>query len=153
MVLWETVKMASNLWIAQWTSHSDQNNNTFYLTGYALFAAAYGAFAMIRTTVLLCGSVKSSRIIHRRMITSLLFAPLNEFFERIPVGRILNRLSKDVQVIDQDLAFAISMFLLKISTIIGDTTLCVYASSLYVLIPITVFIIACKQMQQYYMNA
>jgi len=34
------------------------------------------------------------------MVSRLLFAPLNEFFERIPIGRILNRFSKDINALD-----------------------------------------------------
>lgn len=100
MILWEGIKMGSNVWIAEWTGHSNESNNSYYLIGYAIFAGCYGIMAMIRSIVLLYGSIKCSRSIHRRMMTRLLFAPLNEFFERIPIGRILNRLSKDVQVID-----------------------------------------------------
>lgn len=146
MILWEGIKMGSNVWISEWTGHSDETNNSFYMIGYAIFAGCYGIMAMIRSTVLITGSVKCSRLIYRRMTTKLLFAPLNEFFERIPIGRILNRLSKDVQVIDSDLAYGIGVFLATISTIIGDTLLCVYASSLWVLIPIIIFIYTCKKL-------
>ncbi|KAL4492939.1 hypothetical protein ABPG72_020718 [Tetrahymena utriculariae] len=153
MILWESIKMGSNVWISEWTGHNQESNNSFFLIGYVIFACSYGFMALIRSAVLLSGSIKCSRIIYRRMVSKLLFASLNEFFERIPVGRILNRLSKDVQVIDQDLAYGIGVFLATISTIIGDTLLCVYASSLWVLIPIFIFIYACKRLQQYYMNA
>jgi ATP-binding cassette subfamily C (CFTR/MRP) protein 1 len=45
------------------------------------------------------------------MIISLLYAPITEFFERIPLGRILNRLSKDVATLDLDIGFRINEFL------------------------------------------
>lgn len=41
------------------------------------------------------------------MSLNLLYAPINEFFERIPLGRIYNRLSKDLAVMDLDINFAI----------------------------------------------
>ena len=34
--------------------------------------------------------------VHDRMAESLLYAPLNEFFDRVPLGRILNRFTKDI---------------------------------------------------------
>ncbi len=34
------------------------------------------------------------------MMRGLLYAPLNEFFERVPVGRILNRFTKDIDMVD-----------------------------------------------------
>lgn len=145
--------MGSNVWISRWTSGTDPDGNTSFLIGYGFLAITYGFFAMLRAGALLSGSVMSSRSVHRRMISSLLFAPLNEFFERIPIGRILNRLSKDVQVIDSDLAYTIGIFLATVSTIVGDTLLCVYASSLWVLIPIFIFMYVCKNLQSYYMMA
>ena len=42
--------------------------------------------------------------IHKKMSHCLLYAPLNEFFDRVPLGRILNRLTKDVNIIDDILA-------------------------------------------------
>lgn len=87
------------------------------------------------------------------MMSSLLFAPLNEFFERVPIGRILNRISKDIQTIDGEIAYSIRNLLFSASTIIGDTFLCLYASSLWVLIPVLLFFFAAKKLQNYYMNA
>jgi ATP-binding cassette subfamily C (CFTR/MRP) protein 2 len=138
--------MGANVWISKWTANSGSGNNTSFLIGYGALAFTYGFFAILRAGALLSGSIHSSRTVHRRMITSLLFAPLNEFFERIPIGRILNRLSKDVSVIDSDLAYTIGIFLATVSTTIGDTLLCVYASSLWVLIPISIFMYACKKL-------
>lgn len=54
------------------------------------------------------------------MILSLLFAPLNEFFERVPLGRIYNRLSKDLSVIDLDVAFSVGMSILSFFLFILD---------------------------------
>jgi ABC-type multidrug transport system fused ATPase/permease subunit len=96
LIIWEMVRMGSNVWISKWTANSKSGNNAPFLIGYGALAFMYGFFAMLRAGALLSGSVRASRSIHRRMISSLLFAPLNEFFERIPIGRILNRLSKDV---------------------------------------------------------
>ena len=46
------------------------------------------------------------------MSACLLYAPLNEFFDRIPLGRILNRFTKDQGCIDDEIYWAYSMFVL-----------------------------------------
>ena len=42
------------------------------------------------------------------MIKTLSYAPICNFFERIPLGRILNRFTKDMNVMDSDLLWAFS---------------------------------------------
>lgn len=48
-------------------------------------------------------SPKMSLLIHESMASNLLFSSLNEFFDRIPLGRIFNRLSKDLNAVDNNL--------------------------------------------------
>ena len=53
-----------------------------------------------------------STTIHQEMIHCLLYAPLNEFFERIPIGRILNRLTSNVSEVDMEVNFAFNGFVI-----------------------------------------
>lgn len=146
VIFWELIKMASNVLISEWTGHSGQSNNGLFLLGYGILAGCYGLMAIIRSSILLGGSMNCSRKIHRRMISSLIFAPLNEFFERVPLGRILNVLSKDISVLDSDLAYAISVLASSFSTIAGDTILSIYASSLWVIFPLAIFAVSCYKL-------
>lgn len=120
---------------------------------FSIISISYGIFAFIRAVICLSGSVRESRITHREMISALIFAPLNEFFERVPLGRILNIVSKDLQVLDAEIGYTIGSFMVYVFSTIGDTSLCVYSSSIYVLIPIFLFLFICKVMRSYYMNA
>ncbi|KAL4454971.1 hypothetical protein ABPG74_006353 [Tetrahymena malaccensis] len=153
MTLWQGLKMASSIWISYWTQDDDESKNNFYLTGYSIFSISYGVFAMIRAIICLFCSLKEARFIHRKIISSLIFAPLNEFFERVPIGRVLNILSKDLSVIDTEVGYNIGGFFVAFFSLIGDTALCVYSSSLYVLIPLSLFVCICKLLQMYYMNS
>ena len=47
------------------------------------------------------------------MTLCLLYAPMNEFFERVPLGRIYNRLSKDLSVMELDIAMITGMTILN----------------------------------------
>ena len=77
------------------------------------------------------------------MIKSLSEAPLNEFFDRVPTGRILNRLSKDMNILDLDLYGTLANFLVNFGNCLSDLIFCVYASSLWALIPVFAFIVIC----------
>jgi len=51
----------------------------------------------IRSFILFFSGIKQGKIIHKKMIRSLLYASINNFYNRVPIGRILNRLSKDLR--------------------------------------------------------
>ena len=38
--------------------------------------------------------------VHKKMTKALLYASLGNFFNRVPVGRIVNRLTKDLRQLD-----------------------------------------------------
>lgn len=96
MTIWEALKLGSSVWLSLWTENNEESTNYYYLTVYSIMSISYGIFAMTRAAICLKGSLNESTIIHREIISSLMFAPLNEFFERVPIGRILNILSKDI---------------------------------------------------------
>ena len=66
---------------------------------FTIFSLSYGIFAGIRAGLLLFSTLSNSRKIHKKMVASLLYAPITQFFERMPLGRILNRFSKDLTVL------------------------------------------------------
>lgn len=78
------------------------------------------------------------------MMISLLYAPITEFFERIPLGRILNRVSKDIATLDLDIGWRIGENLVNIFCFIGDVVVLVLASSPYVLIAIFILVFIAK---------
>lgn len=57
-----------------------------------------GALSLAQT------NVRSSMVLHRRMLRAVLHSPMR-FFETTPLGRITNRLSKDLNAVDSKLSF------------------------------------------------
>jgi len=60
----------------------------------------------------------ASKSLHRRAITSVMHAPMS-FFETTPLGRIMNRFSKDIDTIDNTVSDSLEMFLLSTANIGG----------------------------------
>ena len=50
-------------------------------------------------------SIRASRFLHENMISKVMNAPVNTFFDVTPTGTIMNRFSKDLQVMDNNIAF------------------------------------------------
>ena len=67
---------------------------------------AHGA----RVYLVLQGNVELSREVNFMMTFKLMHASVNKYFDRVPMGRLLNRFLKDVQVIDSVMGWTSSTF-------------------------------------------
>ncbi len=72
---------------------------TYYLTIYGLFGLGIITSMNLQTLVTLIGCLLASRKLHNNLLSSVMNAPLR-FFEVTPIGRILNRFSKDIENVD-----------------------------------------------------
>ncbi|DAA23787.1 TPA: ATP-binding cassette protein C4-like [Bos taurus] len=87
----------------------------WYLGTYSGLMVATGLFSIARSMLLIYVLVNSSQTLHNEMLESILKAPVL-FFDRNPIGRILNRFSKDTGHMDDSLPLTfldfIQMFIL-----------------------------------------
>lgn len=86
------------------------------------------------------------------MMSNLLFSPLNEFFDRVPLGRILNRLSKDLNSVDATLAVLFSNVLVFLFFLIGNIIIMVQTASAWILIPVAAYLLGITLLKGYYMK-
>lgn len=87
---------------------------------YCLLAAINLALIMARAAFFLWRGLCASRILYRRLISRILGAPIR-FFDSTPTGRILNRLSKDMETIDQDLSNTAMYYTFELVAVAGVT--------------------------------
>ncbi|MCJ1426399.1 hypothetical protein MMC29_004302 [Sticta canariensis] len=78
-------------------------NVAFYLGGYALLAMTYLIISFARETLIFWGSLRASSKIHRRLLESITRAKFR-FFDSTPLGQLMNRFSRDIEAIDQEVA-------------------------------------------------
>ncbi|KAK4621385.1 ABC transporter 7 [Fulvia fulva] len=99
----------SGLWSQQvkdFTSFKVMNSEVdvgYYLGVYAVLGIAYMAVTLFREGVLFGGSLAASRRIHRQLMERVTHARFR-FFDSTPLGQIMNRFSKDVEAVDQEIA-------------------------------------------------
>jgi ATP-binding cassette subfamily C (CFTR/MRP) protein 1 len=65
-----------------------------------VLAIAASICAFIRAYVLVLSGFKQGEFVHKKIIQALLYASMNEFYARVPIGRIMNRLTKDLRELD-----------------------------------------------------
>lgn len=75
----------------------------YYLTIYAIIGAAGMFIALFRDVWLFFGSIKASWKIHQDLMVSITRAQF-KFFDVTPLGQIMNRFSKDLEAVDQEIA-------------------------------------------------
>lgn len=85
------------------TEEPHKVNVLYYLTVYALFGLLYSVTSLFRECVVFWGSLKASKRIHDSLLHTVLRAKFR-FFDSTPLGRIMNRFSKDLEAVDQEVA-------------------------------------------------
>ena len=86
-------------------------------------------------------SIYAMRNIHRKMISRLIKAPINLFHDVVPVGQILNRLTQDIEII-QNIIRTVNSFIKLLFTLATCMIICyIYNKTILILSPIIVFYI------------
>ncbi|KAJ3220706.1 hypothetical protein HDU81_011223, partial [Chytriomyces hyalinus] len=85
----------------------------YYISIYGCFGIAIILSQNFNSIITVICAQKASRKIHNDLIKAMLGAPLR-FFEVTPIGRILNRFSKDINTIDQGVMNAIRFFVSRV---------------------------------------
>ncbi|GFF97593.1 ATP-dependent bile acid permease [Aspergillus udagawae] len=78
-------------------------NVSYYLGVYALLGIGYVLISLLREGVLFWGSLNASSRIHRRLLDTVMHAKF-KFFDSTPLGQLMNRFSKDIEAVDQEVA-------------------------------------------------
>lgn len=85
------------------TPSENQVNVSYYLSVYALLGIGYIIISLAREGVLFWGSLHASWKIHDRLLKAVMHAKFR-FFDSTPLGQLMNRFSKDVESVDQEVA-------------------------------------------------
>jgi ABC-type multidrug transport system fused ATPase/permease subunit len=75
----------------------------YYLGIYGLLGLSYMLVSLLREAILFGGSLSASWKIHKRLLECVTRARFR-FFDSTPLGQIMNRFSKDIESVDQEIA-------------------------------------------------
>ncbi|THZ51263.1 bile acid-transporting ATPase [Aureobasidium pullulans] len=104
--LWAMPSFGSSNATAQFSVQAEANEGvdvSYYLGVYGILGLIYMLITVSREGVLFYGSLVASKRIHRKLMESVTHAKFR-FFDSTPLGQIMNRFSKDVEAIDQEIA-------------------------------------------------
>mmetsp|Transcript_13169 Transcript_13169/g.18230 ORF Transcript_13169/g.18230 Transcript_13169/m.18230 type:complete len:1650 (+) Transcript_13169:155-5104(+) len=123
MSLWigtQALSQATNFWITVWTENmlGDGYSVEFYLAIYVAWTIAQSIGEFLSSYYFALKGIDGAQYLHSRMFESLLMAPMR-FYNETPLGRIINRLTKDQSDIDRNLSRMISLAVRGVLNLVG----------------------------------
>lgn len=135
--------IGANVWLSAWTNDATvdnrQNNTSLRLGVYAALGILQGLLVMLSAMAMAAGGIQAARVLHQALLHNKIRSP-QSFFDTTPSGRILNRFSKDIYIIDELLAPVILMLLNSFFNAISTLVVIVASTPLFtvVILPLAV---------------
>ena len=133
-------KSASNVFLSIWSNYQSKEKNNEYFLIYSLLCIGSCLFNYCLLSLCTRASIIESRKIHDLMINSLIGAPVSSFHETVPKGQIFNRLSKDIENIDNNAINQMRLLLYCILDFVCSIAICAFFEP-YVLILVPILLI------------
>ena len=102
--------IGSSFWLSDWTADPTVKQDNGYRLGI------YGAIGMTQAVAIcyawvaiVSGTLLASRTLHGKLLVRIMHAPMH-FFDTTPLGRIINRFSKDIDILDTTMQLTLRYF-------------------------------------------
>ena len=118
LILAQGSNITTSLWLSFWTSDKFGFTTGVYIGVYAALGAVQALLTFSFMVSLSIFGTRASKVMLRRAIGRVLRAPMS-FFDTTPLGRITNRFSRDVDVMDNTLSDAMRMYFFSVGSIIS----------------------------------
>ncbi|XP_068990929.1 multidrug resistance-associated protein 1 isoform X6 [Neodiprion pinetum] len=141
--VFQIFSIGSNAWLSKWsddnTTVSDTSKRDMYLGVYGGLGLGQAIFTLAASFSLALGSIIASITLHEVMLSNSMKSPLS-FFDQTPMGRILNRFGKDVDIIDNTLPNNFRSWIQTFFSAVGTVVAICYSTPLFavVILPIGV---------------
>ena len=103
LLLGQAIFIYGDYWLAKWASSDpEEQKESKWIWVYAIFVAALIIISVWRAQMFFHYSLVASTSLHEKSLARVLHAPLS-FYHTNPTGRILNRFSRDLGAVDEQL--------------------------------------------------
>uniref|UniRef100_A0A672VBH8 ATP binding cassette subfamily C member 3 n=1 Tax=Strigops habroptila TaxID=2489341 RepID=A0A672VBH8_STRHB len=135
--------IGANVWLSDWTNepviNGTQHNTAMRIGVYAALGLLQGLIVLITSFTLAMGGIKAARSLHAALLENKFHTP-QSFYDTTPTGRIINRFSKDIYVIDEVIPPSILMFLGTFFTSLSTMIVIIASTPLFavVIVPLAI---------------
>ncbi|CUS12567.1 unnamed protein product [Tuber aestivum] len=113
----QSCNIITTLWLGWWISDRFGLSRSTYIVMFAALGIAQSVLMFSFSIALTIAGTRSSKVLMHEAMNSVLRAPMS-FFDTTPIGRIVNRFSKDVDIMDNNLTDAMRMYFFTLSIIL-----------------------------------
>ncbi|RDD40608.1 Multidrug resistance-associated protein 1 [Trichoplax sp. H2] len=138
----EGCSVGANVWLAEWSSITNSTDSTrnLYLGIYGAFGASKVFISLLNSLLLAYAAVHAGGVLHSALLQNVLRLPMS-FFETNPTGRIINRFSTDIFIIDEVIPLML-IYCIGIScTIVGILLVICISTPLFIVVVLPLGII------------
>ncbi|XP_066908740.1 multidrug resistance-associated protein 1 isoform X2 [Halyomorpha halys] len=145
IVVNQALGIGSNLLLSKWSDDKDtvingtQNieRRNMYLQLYGLLGIGQTVANFISSLTWYIGAVNAGSLLHSMLLMNIMHSPMS-FFDTTPQGRILNRFSKEIDVLDNNIPFSLLECFSYAAPVFGTLIIISYTTPafLIVIIPI-----------------
>uniref|UniRef100_A0A8C1N9Q3 ATP-binding cassette, sub-family C (CFTR/MRP), member 3 n=1 Tax=Cyprinus carpio TaxID=7962 RepID=A0A8C1N9Q3_CYPCA len=138
--------IGANFWLSEWTNDALQNGTQHRAsTRVGVYAALgldavsssglsnTGVLVMFSSFTLALGKIQAARKLHQTLLDNKFHTP-QSFFDTTPIGRIINRFSKDIYVIDEVLPSTVLMFLGTFFASVSTMIVIIFSTPIFFLV-------------------
>ncbi|KAJ1032245.1 hypothetical protein NDA18_001737 [Ustilago nuda] len=122
LVLMQVANIFNSYWLIWWQKDHFNQPIGFYMGIYAMLGIVMTIFTFIMGCAMGFLSYYACKRVHHEAIQRVVYAPM-AWLDVTPIGRIMNRFSKDVDVVDNQLADAVRMAANTIASVAGAVIL------------------------------
>lgn len=157
--LYQALVVVASYWLAYWGTVDTRSKfngtpltseqNVYFLDYYALYTIMGVIALTVRAVTLAQHRLGTSLTLHEEMIQSVFGAPV-AFFDVTPQGRILNRFSSDMVIVDEELSQSISQLTNSLFSVFGAIAAIAAATQGIFLILCVPLVVLYEKIQRYF---
>ena len=147
----QAVRAINTWWLTVWSNNQVNHSNLWYAGIYCVLGICSILTAMLAPFILYLTSLRASKSLHDGLLHGIMHSPTS-FFDQTPLGRITNRLSKDLYTVDRSLPSIFDSFLSCLFTVLATIFVISIANPwfLVVLVPLSCYYL---YEQQFYVHS
>ncbi|KAK8797050.1 hypothetical protein WA158_004260 [Blastocystis sp. Blastoise] len=132
-VLSEAARAFGSYWITFWTKNQFNQDHSFYIWIYVALGVLSIIFLCFRSMTTFFTGIRGSKSLHYSVLDNILHLPML-FFDTTPQGRIINRFSKDIYIVDSQLPNTISSFFNSLMSVLSTVIIISIATPWFLIV-------------------
>ena len=137
-----------------WARESDATRSDIvFLLIIIKFDLTSQAITIVRTVIRMILDLRFSKKLVFNINMSLLYASVNKFWDRVPIGRVINRVASDTSIVEVKLSRKTYSFFTTCTTAVQQFILVTYTSSQWLWFAIFFNLVLCLFSYRYFMKA